>query len=85
VGGEIRVPMGKSWELQNRFNYLIPNQGNGSGAESRESWGVTIDLVWYIGHPAGCERYHPYRSMLNVADNTLLMTDNFVPANLPAP
>lgn len=81
LGGEIRVPMGKSWELENRFNYLIPKQGNGSGGATQESWGVTIDLVWYIGHPARCERYHPYRPMLNVADNTLFMTDTFVPPN----
>ena len=80
VGGEIRVPMGKSWELENRFNYLIPKQGSGTGAEAQESWGVTIDLVFYVGHPARCERYHPYRPMLNVADNTLFMTDTFVPS-----
>ncbi len=79
VGGEIRVPMGKNWELENRFNYLIPKQGSGTGAETQESWGVTIDLVFYVGHPARCERYHPYRPMLNVADNTLFMTNTFVP------
>ena len=75
VGGEIRVPMGKNWELENRFNYLIPKQGSGSGGEIQESWGVTIDLVFYLGHPARCERYHPYRPMLNVADNSLFMTE----------
>ena len=80
LGGEIRVPMGKNWELENRFNYLIPKQGSGTAAEIQESWGVTIDLVFYLGHPARCERYHPYRPMLNVADNTLFMTDTFVPA-----
>ncbi len=79
VGGEIRVPMGKNWELENRFNYLIPKQGSGTSAEIQESWGVTIDLVFYLGHPARCERYHPYRPMLNVADNTLFMTNTFVP------
>ena len=79
LGGEIRVPMGKNWELENRFNYLIPKQGSGTGAEIQESWAVTIDLVFYVGHPARCERYHPYRPMLNVADNTLFMTDAFVP------
>jgi len=79
VGGEIRVPMGKNWELENRFNYLIPKQGNGTAAATQESWGVTIDLVFYVGHPARCERYHPYRPMLNVADNTLMMTDTFIP------
>ncbi len=80
LGGEIRVPMGKNWELENRFNYLIPKQGSGTAAEIQESWGVTIDLVFYVGHPARCERYHPYRPMLNVADNTLFMTNTFVPA-----
>jgi hypothetical protein len=79
LGGEIRVPMGKNWELENRFNYLIPKQGGGTSAEIQESWGVTIDLVFYVGHPARCERYHPYRPMLNVADNTLFMTGTFVP------
>ncbi len=82
VGGEIRVPMGKNWELENRFNYLIPKQGSGSGGEIQESWAVTIDLVFYLGHPARCERYHPYRPMLNVADNSLFMTNNFVPTTV---
>jgi hypothetical protein len=83
IGGEIRVPMGKNWELENRFNYLIPKQGNGTASVSQESWGVTIDLVFYVGHPARCERYHPYRPMLNVADNTLFMTNTFIPTTPP--
>ena len=78
-GGELRVPLGTNWALENRFNYLIPKQGNGAGGALQESWGVTIDLVWYPGHPSRCERYHPYRPVLNVADNTLFMTDTFVP------
>jgi hypothetical protein len=76
LGGEIRVPMGRSWALENRMNYLIPKHGRGPEGES---WGVTIQLVWYPGQPARCVRYHPYRPMLNVADNTLFMTDTFVP------
>ena len=79
LGGEIRVPMGTNWALENRVNYLIPKQGRGADGAIQESWGVTLQLVWYPGHPARCERYHPYRPMLNVADNTLFMTDTFVP------
>ena len=78
LGAEIRVPMGKSWALENRVNYLIPKQSNAEVIQ--ESWGVTIQLVWYPGHPARCVRYHPYRPMLNTADNTLFMTDTFVPS-----
>ena len=32
VGAELRVPMGTSFELANRFNYLVPKQGTGSRA-----------------------------------------------------
>ena len=44
VGGEIRVPMGKDWELENRFNYLIPKQGNGR-AGTQESW--VLPSIWF--------------------------------------
>jgi hypothetical protein len=83
VGAELRVPLGTSWALENRFNYLIPKQGSGQGGSTQESYGVTIQLVWYPGQSARCVESHPYRPMLNVADNTLFMTDTFVPPGVP--
>jgi hypothetical protein len=79
LGGEIRVPMGKSWALENRINYLVPKHGD----TVQESWSVTIQLVWYPGQSARCVRHHPFRPVLNVADNTLFMTDTFVPPPRP--
>jgi hypothetical protein len=82
VGAEVRVPMGKDWALENRFNYLVPKHGGNEG-EIRESWAVTIQLVWYPISLARCVRHHPFRPMLNVADDTLFMTDTFVPPPRP--
>jgi hypothetical protein len=82
VGAEVRVPMGKDWALENRLNYLVPKHGGAEG-EIRESWAVTIQLVWYPISLARCVRHHPFRPMLNVADDTLFMTDTFVPPPRP--
>ena len=66
-----------SWRTDSITSF--PSKEAARVRKSQESWGVTIDLVFYVGHPARCERYHPYRPMLNVADNTLFMTNTFVP------
>ena len=83
AGAELRVPLGTSWALENRINYLIPKQGRGAGGSVQESWGVTIQLVCYPGQIARAIGKHPYRPMLSVADNTLFMTDTFVPPPSP--
>ena len=79
VGAELRVPMGLGWALENRINYLIPKQGDTATGLIQESWSVTIQLVWYPGQKAADVERHPFRPMLNVADNSLFMTDTFVP------
>ena len=53
LGGEIRIPLGRSFALENRLNFLIPNSTptsvrDNSGQE-RESWGLMMQLVWYPG------------------------------------
>ena len=44
-------------------------------AQTRESWGLVIQLVWYPGQNAKCQQQNPYRPMFNVADNSLFMVD----------
>jgi hypothetical protein len=77
VGADAWVPLGGSWALQNTFNYLIPKQGRGGGAESggqvNESWSLAINLVWYPGRSTRCLGTSCYRPVLNVADNSLFM------------
>lgn len=72
-GAELRVPLGNSWAIENRINYLIPKEGHGANAQRQEAWGVAIQLVWYPGRNAACESQNCYRPLLSVADNSTFM------------
>jgi hypothetical protein len=74
IGAEVWSPLGRGFALESRVNYLIP-KGSRDEAQGREGWGLVIQLVWYPGHDAICQRQNPYRPMFNVADNSLLMVD----------
>ena len=75
LGADLWVPLGKGFALENRINYMIPKQGRGETAQSRESWGLLVQLVWYPGQNAKCQQKNPYRPIFNVADNSLFMVD----------
>jgi hypothetical protein len=53
---------------------MIPKGGSES-AQTHESWGLVIQLVWYPGQNAKCQQKNPYRPIFNVADNSLFMVD----------
>ncbi len=75
LGADVWVPLGRSFALENRVNYLIPKQGKGELGQTRESWGLMMQLVWYPGRMALCQHKNPFRPMFNVADNSLFMVD----------
>jgi hypothetical protein len=75
IGVDLWVPLGKGWALQNEVNYLIPKQGAGATAQTNESWGFLVQLVWYPGQLATCQHKNLYRPIFNVADNSLFMVD----------
>lgn len=77
LGADVRVPIGRSWALENQVNYLIPKQARGAEGQPQESWGLTIQLVWYPGRPARCVDRSPFRPLFTVADNTTFMSDVF--------
>ncbi len=70
LGADIRVPIGHGWALENSLNYLSPKD-----SDRRESWGVNIQLVWYLGQPAECALQSPYRPLFSVANNATFMAD----------
>jgi hypothetical protein len=72
VGGDAEVPLSDCFALQTNFNYLIPDEGSGTGA-SEEAWGLGINLVWYPGHTASCRSLT--RPLFNVADNASFLVD----------
>jgi hypothetical protein len=75
IGADLWVPLGRSFALENRINFMIPKEGRGDEGRSRESWGLVIQLVWYPGQNAKCQQQNPYRPIFNVADNSLFMVD----------
>jgi hypothetical protein len=79
LGADLWVPLGHGFALENRFTYLIPNSKATDErpipTSERESWGLTIQLVWYPGQNARCQQRNAYRSLFGVADNALFMVD----------
>jgi len=75
IGGDIRVPLGTSWALENNFSYLIPKESRSENGWREETWAVNIHLVWYPGRAARSVRSNPYHPVLSVADNSVFMTD----------
>lgn len=75
LGADLHAPIGGGWVLENRINYLIPRQGRGPQGQVEESWGLNIQLVWYIGQPARSALKSPFRPMFDVADNATFMVD----------
>ena len=79
LGADLWVPLGRGFALENRINYLIPNGATTSqrinSSEQRESWGLTIQLVWFPGQSARCQHENLYRPVFGVADNSLFMVD----------
>ena len=59
LGADLWVPLGKGFALENRINYMIPKQGRGDTAQTRESWGLLVQLVWYPGQNAKCQQTEP--------------------------
>lgn len=78
LGGELNVPLGRCWAIENRLGYLIarqgPNDPNHPG-QAEESWGLSMHLVWYPGRPARAQQFDPFRPLIPVADNATFMTD----------
>jgi len=79
LGVDLWVPLGRGFALENRINYMIPKEGRGDVARTRESWGLVAQLVWYPGQNAKCQQQNPYRPIFNVADNSLFMVDRLAP------
>jgi len=81
IGADARLPLSDTWALETNFAYLIPNEGDGDGADAdfaQESWNVGINLVWYPGRRWGRgDRY--YRPLFRVADNGVFMMDQTLP------
>jgi hypothetical protein len=79
VGAEVRVPLGGSFALENRANFLIPNRNDSQTNRREESWGLLIMLVWYPGRDASCAMQSRWQPLFGVADNSTFMVQSSRP------
>jgi hypothetical protein len=75
LGANLWMPLGRGFALENRATYLIPKEGHSDTGQQRESWGLTMQLVWYPAQTAKCQQKNLYRSLFPVADNATFMAN----------
>jgi hypothetical protein len=68
-GGDATIPFAKKWAIQTSYNYLLPNGDSSVSANVKESWNLSIAMVWYPGIKSPCDWLNPYRPLFPVADN----------------
>lgn len=75
LGGDYRVVLSNRFDLTGMFNYLIPEEGKSRGGLAQESWGLSINVVWYPFRSRCGQHNGPYRALFPVADNGVMMLD----------
>jgi len=74
-GTDFRVPVSNRVDFLGGFNYIIPNDGQNQAGQTDESWGLSMNIVWYFGRRKDGVHNTPFRPLFNVADNNTLMLD----------
>jgi hypothetical protein len=75
LGADLWLPLGRSFAVQSGAAYVLPKEGQGTTAQERESWGLSMSLVWYPGRCAMGQQHNWYRPLFTTADNTTFMTE----------
>lgn len=77
VGMDFRVPISNRFDFTGGMNYNIPTGGQNANSQTRESFGIGMNLVFYFGRPPRGTHNTPFRPLFNVADNNSFMLDPF--------
>lgn len=68
-GSDATVYISPKVGLLATYNYLLPRDGGDVPLNVKESWNLTIALVWYPGYKKCDSWTNPYRPLFYVADN----------------
>ena len=72
-GSDATVPLSQTWGIQAAYNYLLPRGDSSIPSSIRESWNLSMALVWYPEFKPPNGQFAPYRPLFSVADNGTLM------------
>ena len=75
LGADFRVPMSNRTDLMGGFNYIMPPSGQDGGGQTDESWGLSMNIVFFFGRAKEGIHNTPYRPLFQVADNNTVMLD----------
>jgi hypothetical protein len=75
LGSDMLLPIGERFSFQGGFEYLVPNEKNGTDGATHEAWNIGLGLVWHWHAQARKCHDNCYRPMFNVADNGYLIVD----------
>jgi hypothetical protein len=68
-GSDATVHLSQTCGLLATYNYLLPRNDEGVPNNVKESWNLTISVVWYPGYKRRDSWLNPYRPLFYVADN----------------
>ncbi len=69
VRAEYSIPLSNEWGLKNSFSYIVPQGGHSPESPTRESWDVSLQLVYQPRGGMLAGFCNPFRSFFDVADN----------------
>ena len=70
---EYSIPLSNEWGLKNSFSYLVPKGGHSPSAPQKESWDVSLQLVYQPRGGVLAGFCNPFRAFFDVADNGTLL------------
>jgi hypothetical protein len=73
-GSDATVKISPKCGLIASYNYLLPRNDDNVPNNIKESWNLTIALVWYPGYKRCDSWTNPYRPLFYVADNGWFLT-----------
>ncbi len=68
-GSDATVYISQHWGLEAFYNYLLPRNDPSIPSDVKESWNLTLNLVWYPGRKRCDSWTNPYRPLFYPADN----------------
>ena len=69
VRAEYNIPLSNEWGLKNSLSYLVPKHGHSPESPTRESWDVSLQLVYQPRGGMLAGFCNPFRTFFDVADN----------------
>ena len=70
---EYSIPLSNEWGLKNSFSYVVPKGGHSPSVPQKESWDVSLQLVYQPRGGVLAGFCNPFRTFFDVADNGTLL------------